>query len=95
MRNVRAAAGQVVIGGRPRRAARLAEVPVPQRAVVIRAYLLRWGRHPGSRAVAREARYYFGVSPEVPLEIAGVAEHYPVFRIRYAGDAGTGPGEIA
>lgn len=91
VRNVRAAAGQVVIGGRRRRAARLAEVPVPQRAPVIRAYLLRWGRHPGSRAVAREARYYFGVSPEVPLEeIAGVAEHYPVFRIQYAGGQSAG-----
>jgi len=95
-RNVRAAGGQVVIGGRRRRAARLAEVPVPQRAEVIRAYLLRWGRRPGSRAVAREARYYFGVSAEVSLEqIRGVAEHYPVFRIEYAGDAGLRPEEIA
>jgi hypothetical protein len=84
--NVSATAGPVVIGGRQRRAARLAEVPVPQRTPVIRAYLLRRGRHPGSAAVAREARYYFGVSPEVSLEeIAGVAEHYPVFRIQYAG----------
>ena len=96
VRNVRAAAGQVVIGGRQRRAARLAEVPVPQRAPVIRAYLLRWGRHGGSRAVAREARNYFGVSPEVSLEeIQGVAEHYPVFRIQYAADAGARPEEIA
>jgi glyoxylase-like metal-dependent hydrolase (beta-lactamase superfamily II) len=96
VRNVRAAGGEVVIGGRQRRAARLAEVPVPQRAPVIRAYLLRWGRHPGSRAVAREARYYFGVSSKVSLdEIQGVAEHYPVFRIEYAGDAGACPEEIA
>ena len=74
VRNVRAAGGQVVIGGRRRRAARLAEVPVPQRAPVIRAYLLRWGRHRGSREVAREARNYFGVSPDVSLEeIQGVA----------------------
>ena len=94
--NVRAAGGQVVIGGRQRRAARLAEVPPRQRAPVIRAYLLRWGRHPGSRAVAREARYYFGVGPDASLEeIQGVAEHYPVFRIEYAGEAGTGPEEIA
>jgi glyoxylase-like metal-dependent hydrolase (beta-lactamase superfamily II) len=96
VRNVRAAGGQVVIGGRQRRAARLAEVPVRQRAPVIRAYLLRWGRRPGSRAVAREARYYFGVGPEVSLEqIQGVAEHYPVFRIEYAGQAGPRPEEIA
>ena len=96
VRNVRAAGGQVVIGGRQRRAARLAEVPVRQRAPVIRAYLLRWGRRPGSRAAAREAHYYFGVSPEVSLdEIRGVAEHYPVFRIEYAGEAGARPEEIA
>ena len=96
VRNVRAAGGQVVIGGRRRRAARLAEVPVPQRAPVMRAYLLRWGRRPGSRAVAREARYYFGVSPEASLEeIQGVAEHYPVFRIQYVGEAGARPEEIA
>jgi hypothetical protein len=49
----------VVIGGRQRRAARLVEVPPQQRAPVIRAYLLRRGRRAGSRAVAREARYYF------------------------------------
>jgi deazaflavin-dependent oxidoreductase (nitroreductase family) len=92
VRNVRAAGGQVVIGGRRRRAARLAEVPVRQRAPVIRAYLLRWGRHPGSRAVAREARYYFGVGPDVSLEqIQGVAEHYPVFRIQYADGTGARP----
>jgi len=96
VRNVRAAGGRVVLGRRERRAARLAEVPVQQRAPVIRAYLLRWGRRAGSRAVAREARFYFGVSAEAPLrEIQDVAEHYPVFRIEYAGDAGTGAEQIA
>jgi len=63
---------------------------------VIRAYLLRWGRRPGSRAVAREARSYFGVGPDVSLdEIARVAEYYPVFRIEYASRTGAGPEEIA
>jgi deazaflavin-dependent oxidoreductase (nitroreductase family) len=55
-RNVRAAGGQVVIGGRHRRAARLAEVPPEQRAPAIRAYLLRWGRRPGSRAARSRGR---------------------------------------
>jgi len=84
VRNVRAAGGQVVIRGRQRRAARLTELPVRERPAVIRAYLLRWGRRPGSRPVAREARYYFGVGPDAPeAELQAVAEHYPVFRIEY------------
>jgi hypothetical protein len=91
-----AAGGRVVLGRRERRAARLAEVPPQQRAPVIRAYLLRWGRRAGSRAVAREARCYFGVSAEASLrEIQDVAEHYPVFRIEYAGDAGIRAEQIA
>ena len=96
VRNVRAAGGWVVLSRRERRAARLVEVPPEQRAPVIHAYLLRWGRRAGSRAVAREARFYFGVSAEAPLrEIQDVAEHYPVFRIEYAGDAGIRAEEIA
>ena len=97
VRNVRAAGGRVVIGRRQRRAARLVEVPPQQRAPVIRAYLLRWGRRAGCRAVAREARYYFGVSAGASLaEIQGVAEHHPVFRIEYAGAASARrPREIA
>jgi glyoxylase-like metal-dependent hydrolase (beta-lactamase superfamily II) len=92
VRNVRAAGGHVVIAGRHRRAARLVEVISQRRAAVIRAYLLRWGRHPGSPAVAREARYYFGVGPDASLdELAQVAEYYPVFRIDYV----TGNEEIA
>lgn len=52
------------------------------RAPVLRAYLLRSGRRAGSRAVAGEARYYFGVSPDPSLdEPAAVGEHYPVFRV--------------
>ena len=62
----------------------------------IRAYLLRWGRRVGSRAVAREARFYFGVSAEAPLrDIQDPAEHYPVFRIEYAGDPGIRAEQIA
>ena len=96
VRNVRAAGGLVVVGGRQRRAARLLEVPAQQRPPIIRAYLLRWGRSEGSRAVASEARFYFGVSAEVSLaEIQDVVEHYPVFRIEYSGDAGIRAEEVA
>ena len=90
VRNVRAAGGQVVIGRRQRHAARLVELPPQQRAPVIRAYLRRWGRRAGSKAMASEARNYFGVSADAsPEEIQGVAEHYPVFRIEYQGHADT------
>jgi len=86
VRNVRAAGGRVVVGRGERHAARLVEVPPEQRAPVIRAYLVRWGRSAGSRVAAREARHFFGVSPDPSLEeIAGVVEHYPVFRISYGG----------
>jgi deazaflavin-dependent oxidoreductase (nitroreductase family) len=90
VRNVRAAGGRVVIGRRQRRAARLVEVLPQQRAPVIRAYLRRWGRRAGSKAMASEARNYFGVGADASLEeIQGVAEHYPVFRIEYQGHADT------
>jgi deazaflavin-dependent oxidoreductase (nitroreductase family) len=86
VRNLRAAGGRAVIGRRERHAARLVELPPQQRAPVIRAYLHRWGRRPGSKAMASESRHYFGVSADAPVEeIQGVAEHYPVFRIEYEG----------
>jgi deazaflavin-dependent oxidoreductase (nitroreductase family) len=83
VRNVRAAGGRVVLGRRgQRRAVTLVEVPAPERAPVIRAYLLRAGRRPGSTKVAREARIYFGVSSDPGLaEIGAVADRYPVFRV--------------
>jgi deazaflavin-dependent oxidoreductase (nitroreductase family) len=90
VRNVRAAGGRVVIGRRERHAARLVELPLQQRAPVIRAYLRRWGRRPGSKTMASEARHYFGVSADASLnEIRDVAGHYPVFRIVYEGHADT------
>ncbi len=82
VRNVRAADGRVVIGPRHRRAARLVEVPPQQRAPVIRAYLRRWGRQPGSKAAASEARHYFGVAADPSLEeLNQIATYYPVFQI--------------
>jgi hypothetical protein len=66
---------------RQRRAGTLVEVPAKDRAPVIRAYLLRAGRRPGSAPVAREAGDYFGVSSDLTLaEIGSVADRYPVFR---------------
>ena len=82
VRNVRAAEGRVVIGRRERRSARLVEVPPGERAPVIHSYLFRAGRSPSSKAAAREARYYFGLSPNPSLEeIQEIASYYPVFRV--------------
>ncbi len=82
VRNVRAARGRVVLGRREQRSATLAEVPPDERAPIIRAYLLRAGRRPDSKAVANEARGYFGVSADPsPDEIRPIVEHYPVFRV--------------
>jgi deazaflavin-dependent oxidoreductase (nitroreductase family) len=83
VRNVRAAGGRVVLARRRQRhAATLVEVPTQDRAPVIRAYMLRWGRRPGSAQVAREAGTYFGVGRDPTLaELASVADRYPVFRV--------------
>jgi deazaflavin-dependent oxidoreductase (nitroreductase family) len=85
VRNVRAAGGRVVLSRRrQRRAATLVEVPVKDRAPVIRAYMLRAGRRPGSAQVAREGRDYFGLSSDpTPGEVGSVADRYPVFRVVY------------
>jgi glyoxylase-like metal-dependent hydrolase (beta-lactamase superfamily II) len=86
VRNVRAANGQVVIGRRQRRAARLVELPPGERPPILRAYLLRWGRQPNSPAVQREAGLFFGVGGDPSVEeLAAIAEFYPVFRISTAG----------
>jgi deazaflavin-dependent oxidoreductase (nitroreductase family) len=94
VRNVRAAGGRVMLSRRRQsRAATLVEVPAPERAPIIRAYLLRAGRRPGSATVAREASIYFGVSGDPSLaEIGAVADRYPVFRVipRPNPDASTG-----
>jgi deazaflavin-dependent oxidoreductase (nitroreductase family) len=82
VRNVRAAGGRAVLGRRERRSATLVDVPPDERAPIIRAYLLRAGRRPGSKAVANEARSFFGVSGDPSLdEIRPIVEHYPVFRV--------------
>ena len=81
--NVRAAGGRVVLSRRrQRRAATLVELPAKDRAPVIRAYLLRAGRRPGSAPVAHEARGYFEVSSDLALaELGSVADRYPMFRV--------------
>ncbi len=82
VRNVRAASGDVMLTDEAgRHTARLVEVPVADRAEVIRAYVHR--PSPSGRAMVRtaEARHYFGIDADASLdEIAVIADHYPVFR---------------
>ncbi len=83
VRNVRAASGQVVLQHRRKRyAAHLVELPVVERAEVVRAYIHR--PSPRGRPMVRtgEARHYFGIEPDAPLsQIEAIAAHYPVFRV--------------
>jgi deazaflavin-dependent oxidoreductase (nitroreductase family) len=72
VRNVRAAGGEVFIRHGRCRAVRLEEVPVEQRAPVLKAYL-KW---------ALGARPLFEVSHKAPVEeFEGIAPRHPVFRI--------------
>jgi hypothetical protein len=56
----------------------LVEVPVEDRAPVIRDYGLRARRRPGSAAVALEARAFYGVGPGLAIEVINtVADRFP------------------
>lgn len=77
--NVRASGGHAVIRHRGRRAVRLVEVPTPERAPILKAYL--------ARAVG--GRPHIRVDPDAPIaEFERVAAAYPVFRIEPAGEPG-------
>jgi deazaflavin-dependent oxidoreductase (nitroreductase family) len=72
VRNARASAGAAVLRHRRTENVRLEEVPVAQRAPILKAYLKR---APGGRP-------HFDVSLDAPLaEFEKVAARYPVFRI--------------
>jgi deazaflavin-dependent oxidoreductase (nitroreductase family) len=72
VRNVRAAGGEAVIRHGHRRRVRLEDVPVDERAPIIKAYLQR----------AYNARPHFDVPYDAPIEeFERVAADYPAFRI--------------
>jgi deazaflavin-dependent oxidoreductase (nitroreductase family) len=74
--NVRAAGGRAVIRHGGRREVRLVEVPVDERAPVLKSYLGR----------AMGARPHIPVSPGAPIAaFEAVAGRYPVFRFEPAG----------
>jgi deazaflavin-dependent oxidoreductase (nitroreductase family) len=77
VRNVRAAGGQATIRHRRKNQnVRLEEVPVEQRAPIIKAYL---------KKTAMVTKREFGLEPDAPIEeFEKIAERHPVFRISSA-----------
>jgi deazaflavin-dependent oxidoreductase (nitroreductase family) len=72
VRNVRAADGRAIVRSGGRKAIQLEEVPIDQRAPILRAYL----------RVAPGARPHVPVNKDAPLaEFQKIAAAYPVFRI--------------
>lgn len=72
VKNVRAAGGRAVIRGKEREAVHLEEVPVDQRAPILKAYM---HRAPGARS-------HIPVNLDAPLaEFEKVAGAYPVFHL--------------
>ncbi len=73
-RNVRAAGGDAVLRGRRTRHCHLAEVPVEERAPIIKRYLQQV---PGGRP-------HIPVDQHAPLaEFEAIADRYPVFRVEH------------
>jgi len=73
VRNVQAAGGQAALRHGKSEPVRLEEVPLEQRAPVIKAYLQKT-----HRVTKRE----FGIEPDAPLEeFEKIAARHPVFRI--------------
>jgi hypothetical protein len=70
--NARAYGGEAVLRHGVVEQVRLEEVPVPERAPILKAYLRR----------APGARPHFDIGPDAPVEhFAQVAGRYPVFRV--------------
>lgn len=79
VRNVRAAGGEAMIRHRGRRKVRLVEVPVEERAPILKAYI---SKRALSKSPERSARQYFGVSKDASVEeLEPLSPRYPVFRI--------------
>jgi deazaflavin-dependent oxidoreductase (nitroreductase family) len=73
VRNVKAAGGEAVIKARKTEHVRLEELPVEQRAPIIKAYLKR---------TAAVTKREFGLDADAPLEeFEKIADRHPVFRI--------------
>jgi hypothetical protein len=72
VQNVRASGGRAVLRSRGREAIRLVEVPVPQRAPILKAYLQR----------APGARPHVPIDKDAPLaEFEEISAAFPVFHV--------------
>ena len=81
VRNVRAARGRARLRRGRRRDVVLCEVPVAERAAVLRAYLDAARERGGERSAAQQASSYLGVDLDAtPDQLAAIAAYYPVFR---------------
>jgi len=79
VRNLRAAGGRAVITHGTRIPVRTEEIPTPERAPVLGAYLEKRAL---TKSPTSEARDYFGVQPHPPREeLERIAGRYPVFKI--------------
>jgi hypothetical protein len=75
VRNVRAADGAAYIKRGRSRPVRLVEIPVEQRAPILKEYC----------RVATSGREHFPLTPDAPLaDFAAIADRYPAFRIDVA-----------
>jgi MFS family permease len=85
VRNVRAADGHAWLRRGRRTPVTLEELPVPERAPILLAYLQRPDRDGTPRANATSATHYFGLDRDPDLsDLAAIADRYPVFRIHDA-----------
>lgn len=72
VQNGRASGGRAVLRSRGREAIRLEEIPVPERAPILKAYLQR----------APGARPHVPINKDAPLaEFEKIASAFPVFRV--------------
>jgi deazaflavin-dependent oxidoreductase (nitroreductase family) len=73
VRNVRAAGGEAVIRHGKRERVRLQEIPVSERAVVLKTYLPK---------NAMATKKHFGIEPDADIEeFEAIADKHPVFRV--------------
>jgi len=79
VRNAKAAGSEAVLKHRKSERVRLEEVPLEQRAPIIKSYL---------KKTARVTKREFGIEPDAPIEeFQRIAGDHPVFRVVPAGAA--------